>query len=261
MKKTVIKRRKRIVGLPRTRSPNDPLRRLSNASSASPDMSPATLAHDYRDVDPLSPPQFAGATTAPPPPPPFMPPPVDFTGYGAPLQHQHQHQPPPPPPPPPRLLEPEEINVRSSSSIDMSRQSSSPGALLISGGGRNDNNASSNNPRKRALSDVSASATPPPPRTLEPSSSNNQLPPLMFSAQPARLQPISSLLNHQAEDHPPPTSSSSLAEALISQSQKQLPGIRELDYRSGRRVQLQREAERIREELAAKERELAWFGA
>lgn len=274
MKKTIIKRRKRVVPALRDHSPTGATN-SSNGSSASPEASPAGLAHGqddhhhyrYLSAEPVDhyPPMSAGKSTPPSASRPFAfaPPPVDFTGYGSSMVSLPHH-----PPPPPRLLEPNRIG-RSPSQFDHREASPNP------------------NPKKRTLAETASSAESAViPATLE--SGSNQLPPIMPSVNPsppARLSSISSILNHtdrRPEDlsrqqqqqqqppqhtvsqphphHAPPPQAAPLAHPPPP-SQQPLPGVNELDgYMSGRRAKLQREAEEMREALRAKERELAEFG-
>lgn len=246
MKKSIIKRRKRVVPAMRDQSPTAATQ-SSNGLSASPEASPAASGQyqvDYSFASSESAPagQTSPQTTAQRPYT-FAPPPVDFTGYRAgSIQQAH----------PPRLLEPERFNTPSySSSGDFGRRSSSPGTI------GNSTPNSNPNPKKRSLAEVASSADALTlPASLE--SGSNQLPPIMSSTQPARLSPISSLLN-QADRREDTRLDPSLA--ALSQQQQLLPGVSEIDsYTSERRIQLQREAEQMREELRAKERELARFG-
>ncbi|RAQ53965.1 GATA factor SREP [Aspergillus flavus] len=260
MKKTIIKRRKRVVPALREHSPTGATQ-SSNGSSASPEASPAALApHDdhYRyyssepmdhykhmpgdRISPQAPRQFG-----------FAPPPVDFTGFGSATVSLPHH------PPPPRLLEPERINAPSHSPVSQfARRSLSPNPA---------------NPKKRTLAETASSAEAASiPTTLE--SGSNQLPPIMSAANPSppgRLSSISSILNH-----PNTRDESRLDPSLAALSRQQhqhshqalappqpqpLPGVTELDsMREERRAQLQREAEEMREMLRAKERELAELG-
>ena len=278
MKKTIIKRRKRVVPALRDHSPTGATN-SSNGSSASPEASPAGLAHGqddhhhyrYLSAEPVDhyPPMSAGKSTPPSASRPFAfaPPPVDFTGYGSSMVSLPHH-----PPPPPRLLEPNRIG-RSPSQFDHREASPNP------------------NPKKSTLAETASSAESAViPAPLE--SGSNQLPPIMPSmnpSPPARLSSISSILNHtdrRPEDlstpgrqqqqqqqpppqhtvsqphphHAPPPQATPLAHPPPP-SQQPLPGVNELDgYMSGRRAKLQREAEEMREALRAKERELAEFG-
>lgn len=260
MKKTIIKRRKRVVPALREHSPTGATQ-SSNGSSASPEASPAALApHDdhYRyyssepmdhykhmpgdRISPQAPRQFG-----------FAPPPVDFTGFGSATVSLPHH------PPPPRLLEPERINAPSHSPVSQfARRSLSPNPA---------------NPKKRTLAETASSAEAASiPTTLE--SGSNQLPPIMSAANPSppgRLSSISSILNH-----PNTRDESRLDPSLAALSRQQhqhshqalappqpqsLAGVTELDsMREERRAQLQREAEEMREMLRAKERELAELG-
>lgn len=277
MKKTIIKRRKRVVPALRDQSPTAATQ-SSNGSSASPEASPAGLAHgqdDYRylSTEPVDhyPPMSTGRVS--PRPFTFAPPPVDFTSYSSGTVSLPHH------PPPPRLLEPERMGVsgHSPASSQFDRRSVSPNP--------------SGNPKKRTLAESSVDSASVP-TTLE--SGSNQLPPIMSSVNPSpptRLSSISSLLNHadkRQEDppapigrqqhphpypqhqphqphqhhhqhHPPPPQAAPLANP--PPPQQPLPGVNELDgYMSERRIKLQREAEEMREILRAKERELAELG-
>lgn len=247
MKKSIIKRRKRVVPALRDQSPTAATH-SSNGSSASPETSPAALAHpqeDYRylNTEPLSTGRISPQAMQRPFT--FAPPPIDFTGYSAgPVSLPHH------PPPPPRLLEPEHINMTNrSAALEFGRRSISPNP--------------SGNPKKRTLAEAAASAEMSIPTTLE--SGSNQLPPIMSSinpSPPARLSSISSLLNH-ADVHDDSRLDPSLAALSRQQQQHQpLPSVSELDnYKAERRAQLQREAEEMREALRAKERELAQLGS
>jgi hypothetical protein len=260
MKKTIIKRRKRVVPALREHSPTGATQ-SSNGSSASPEASPATLApHDehypYYSTEPMQ--HFKhmpGDRISPQAPRQFgfAPPPVDFTGFGSGTVSLPHH------PPPPRLLEPERIGA--------------PGHSPVSQFGRRSLSPNPANPKKRTLAETASSAEAAAiPTTLE--SGSNQLPPIMSTTNPSppgRLSSISSILNPSgARDE------SRLDPSLASLSRQQhqhshqtlappppqpLPGVTELDsMREERRAQLQREAEEMREMLRAKERELAELG-
>ncbi|KAJ5690393.1 GATA transcription factor sreP-Penicillium chrysogenum [Penicillium macrosclerotiorum] len=244
MKKSIIKRRKRVVPALRDQSPTAATH-SSNGSSASPEASPAALAHSHDDHyrymsnEPMDAPRSL----------PFAPPPVDFTSYhvsSAPLQH-HQL---------PKLLEPERLGHSPVSQYG--RRSASPNSLGI--------------PKKRTLAETAAEALPIP-TTLE--SGSNQLPPIMSSANPSppgRLSSISSILN-QAGPHDdsrmdgkhlnrPQSFQHSIPSASHPSHQpQQLPSISSFsDPAVDRRARLEREAEQMREALRAKERELAEIG-
>ncbi|OKL58251.1 hypothetical protein UA08_06495 [Talaromyces atroroseus] len=193
MKKSTIKRRKRVVPVLRDQSPGATTQ-SSGESSMSPEAHPARLAHSFDR-------------------PVLAPPPVDFTGYNMHATTLPHH-------PAPRFPE-----LQST----FRRQSHSPGAASSRDGD-----------------------------TLPPIESSNQLPPIMsqtYPTPPARLSPISSILNPAAsagdsgkiptggyrQSQSPPVSSTGQPEA----------------YKFDRRLQLQREAELMREALKAKERELA----
>ncbi|KAH8705489.1 hypothetical protein BGW36DRAFT_14129 [Talaromyces proteolyticus] len=196
MKKSTIKRRKRVVPAMRDHSPSG-MTQSSGDSSASPETQPAALAHmSDRPI--------------------LAPPPVDFTGYNGNAATLPHH-------PAPRLPD-----LQSS----FPRQSHSPG--LTTGNREGE--------------------------VLAPIEPSNQLPPIMSQANPtppARLSPISSILNqgNGADEikmggyrHSPP---------LNPQSRLPSPGQPDTYHKLERRAQLQREAELMREALKAKERELA----
>ncbi|KAL4947394.1 hypothetical protein BDW69DRAFT_117654 [Aspergillus filifer] len=251
MKKTIIKRRKRVVPALREHSPTAATH-SSHGSSASPEASsPATLAHSqdgsyrYYSSEPTD--HYHRISPAAQRPFGFAPPPVDFTGFNAgPVSLPHH-------PPPPRLLEPGHPTSQ------YGRRSISP--------------SSSVNSRKRPLAETrpTSDATSIP-TTLE--AGSNQLPPIVSSANPpppARLSSISTILNQahtrdearldpslaamSRQQHPQQPSS------LGAQHSQALPGVSDLDgLREDRRAKLQREAEEMRELLRAKERELAELG-
>ncbi|GAM34487.1 hypothetical protein TCE0_015r02097 [Talaromyces pinophilus] len=195
MKKSTIKRRKRVVPAMRDHSPGVGTQ-SSDESSASPEAHPARLAHS------LDRPMLA-------------PPPVDFTGYNMNAAATIPHH------PGPRLPELQPT---------FQRQSHSPGATSNRDGD-----------------------------TLPPMESSNQLPPIMsrtYPTPPARLSPISSILNPGAN---PADNTKTAASGGYRHSQSPpIPSPAQSDaYKYERRVQLQREAELMREALKAKERELA----
>ncbi|KAF4159786.1 hypothetical protein CNMCM6936_009144 [Aspergillus lentulus] len=254
MKKSIIKRRKRVVPAMRDQSPSGATY-SSNGSSASPEASPAVLAHGHDDhyrylsSDPTLQGNHRHYAIAPPP--------VDFTHFSATGSLSLPHH-----PPPPRLLEPERLSASSHSPVpQFGRRSISPSA--------------SGNAKKRTLAETASSSdTSSIPTTLE--SGSNQLPPIMSTANPSppgRLSSISTLLNHSGP-HDEPRLDPSLA-ALSRQQQhhkatplaphppsQPLPGVSELEsLKEDRRAKLQREAEEMREMLRAKERELAELGA
>jgi GATA-binding protein, other eukaryote len=256
MKKTVIKRRKRVVPALRDQSPTAATK-SSSGSSASPEASPGGPAsnsdeqHQFPGSEHLTDLRALSSRCLSPQaaaqrPFALAPPPVDFTDYSS-----HSISLPHHPPPPPRLLEPDSMNPSNqAANTPFSRQSSSPRAspLATVSGHRTIADPTPTDP-----SSVSA--------TLEPGS--NQLPPIMSPsnlAPPVRLSPISSLLNHaSAPENSRPDSSTtphSLQPPQPYPSLTQIPtDIR--SYKAGRRAQLQREAEEMREALWAKERELA----
>ncbi|KAL4872596.1 hypothetical protein BDV12DRAFT_134242 [Aspergillus spectabilis] len=243
MKKTIIKRRKRVVPALREHSPTGATN-SSHGSSASPEASsPAALAHphDYRYYS--SEPTLDRISPAAQRPFGFAPPPVDFTGFTSGSVTLPHH------PPPPRLLEPAHSPVP-----QFGRRSISP--------------SSSGNPKKRTLAETGPAIEGPIPTTLEDGS--NQLPPIVSSANPpppARLSSISSILNHahaRAETHVDPSLAGLGRQqhpqppTLAPQPAQPLPGVSDLEnFREDRRAKLQREAEEMRELLRAKERELA----
>lgn len=241
MKKSIIKRRKRVVPALRDQSPTAATQ-SSNGSSASPEASPAALAHSHDDHyrymsnEPIDGPRSMS----------FAPPPVDFTGYhmSSGLMQHHTL---------PKLVEPERLGQSPVSQYG--RRSASPNSLGI--------------PKKRTLAETAAEALPVP-NTLE--SGSNQLPPIMSSVNPSppgRLSSISSILNQTGSRdesrvdsthlNRPPSFHSPVPSA--SHTPQPLPGIASFaDSGVDRRVQLQREAEQMREALRAKERELAQMG-
>lgn len=195
MKKSIIKRRKRVVPVMRDYSPGAGTQ-SSGDSSASPEAHSAQLAHGL------------GRPT-------LAPPPIDFTGYNGNAAATIPHH------PGPRIPE-----IRPT----FQRQSHSPGATSNRDGD-----------------------------TLPPMEPSNQLPPIMsqtYPTPPARLSPISSILNPGAN---PTDNTKASAGGGYRQSQSPpipSPGQSEA-YKYQRRMQLQREAELMREALKVKERELA----
>lgn len=236
MKKSIIKRRKRVVPALRDQSPTAATQ-SSNGSSASPEASPAALAHPHDD-------HYRYMSNEPmdhaPRPLPFAPPPVDFTGFhisSAPMQH-HQF---------PKLLEPERLGP---SPVSYGRRSASPNSVNL--------------PKKRTLAESTTESIPSTPME------SNQLPPIMSSANPSppgRLSSISSILNRtEARDDSrmePQMSRPQQHPAALGHvgPQQPLPGISSFtDPSVERRAQLEREAELMREALRQKERELAAIG-
>lgn len=253
MKKSIIKRRKRVVPALRDQSPTGATH-SSNGSSASPEASPAALAHGHEDhyrymsnepveLNPMSTGRISPQGI--PRPYSFAPPPVDFTGYGSGIVALPHH-------PPPRLLQPDQMGV----------PGHSPGPQF----GRRSISPNLSNPKKRSLAETASSAEAMSvPTTLE--SGSNHLPPIVSAAKPSppgRLSSISSLLNH-ADNRDESRLDPSLAalsrpHQAPAANQQPLPSVTELDGFVDRRVQLQREAEQMREALRAKERELAELG-
>jgi hypothetical protein len=249
MKKSIIKRRKRVVPALRDQSPTAATQ-SSNGSSASPEASPAALSHVQEDhyrymsnePDHYSGMSGRGLHEDAPRPLPFAPPPVDFTGYvsSAPMHH-HQF---------PKLLEPERLGH---SPVQFARRSASPNSLAL--------------PKKRTLAETSE----PLPPTL--GAGSNQLPPIMSSTNPSppgRLSSISSILNQTERRDDSRVDLSPMGrpqpyEAPMHSAPhppQHLPGISSFsDHPPGeRRAMLEREAELMREALRAKERELAQMG-
>lgn len=240
MKKSIIKRRKRVVPALRDQSPTAATQ-SSNGSSASPEASPAALTHPHDDHYRY----MSSEPTDAPRPLPFAPPPVDFTGYhvsSAPMQHHHL----------PKLLEP--VRLGHSPGPQYPRRSASPNSLTL--------------PKKRTLADTAAEALPIS-STLE--SGSNQLPPIVSSGNPSppgRLSSISSILN-QADSHAdnridhPHMNRPQLFQPPMPPTAHQaqtLPGISTFSEAADRRAQLEREAQQMREALRSKERELAAMG-
>ncbi|PKX97405.1 siderophore transcription factor SreA [Aspergillus novofumigatus IBT 16806] len=155
MKKSIIKRRKRVVPALRDQSPSGATY-SSNGSSASPEASPAVLAHGHDDhyrylsSDPTLQANHQRHFA-------IAPPPVDFTHFSATGSLSLPHH-----PPPPRLLEPERLSAPSHSPVpQFGRRSISPSA--------------SGNAKKRTLAETASSTdTSAIPKTLE--SGSNQLP-------------------------------------------------------------------------------------
>ena len=224
----------------------------SAGSSASPDASPASLAHSHEDDprytgnEPMEwQPMSAGRTSPQGMQQPYLfpPPPVDFT-YGSGVGSLPHH------PPPPRVLEPDR----------MSAYSSSPGST--SSFGRRSISPNAPNLRKRTLAETASSAEALSMVTsLE--SGSNQLPPIMSATNPSppgRLSSISSLLNHDdpRDEFRLDPSGRQQQQGWSGSHPQPLPGMAELDgSKSDRRARLQRETEHMREALKAKERELA----
>jgi GATA-binding protein len=252
MKKSIIKRRKRVVPALRDQSPTAATL-SSNGSSASPEASPATLAHGHDDhyrymsSEPLEHyHMMPGKTEDAPRPLPFAPPPVDFTGYNAssvPLTHgiSISHG----------LPKPLGVERLGQSPVSQyGRRSASPNSLNL--------------PKKRTLAESTSEALPAP-STLE--AGSNQLPPIMSSVNPTppgRLSSISAILNQSdVRAEPRPDTNMGHAQPVhhsVSPSPhpaQPLPSIASFGDSVDRRARLEREAEQMREMLRAKERELA----
>lgn len=248
MKRSIIKRRKRVVPALRDQSPTATTQ-SSNGSSASPEASPAALARSHDDhqrymshepADPYHALPGRGPHEDAPGSLPFAPPPVDFTSYSvkpAPMHHSL-----------PKLFEPERLGHSPVSQYG--RRSASPNTLSL--------------PKKRTIAEAASEGLPPP-ATLE--AGSMQLPPIMSSANPSppgRLSSISAILGQpdNREDSRLDPSHATRPPALQAQPQT-LPGIAsfaDTERERDRRVQLEREAEAMREALRAKERELAQMG-
>lgn len=248
MKKSIIKRRKRVVPALRDQSPTAATL-SSNGSSASPEASPATLPHGHEDhyrymsSEPADHYQMIpGKMEDAPRPLPFAPPPVDFTGYDAPIPHglPIAHS----------LPKPLGVERLGHSPVSQyGRRSASPNSINL--------------PKKRTLAETTEVL--PAPTTLE--GGSNQLPPIMSSANPTppgRLSSISSILNQsdsRGESRPDPNMARPQhLHPSVSPSphpHQHLPGIASLGDSVDRRARLEREAEQMREMLRAKERELA----
>lgn len=239
MKKSIIKRRKRVVPALRDQSPAAATH-SSNGSSASPEASPAALSHHpqdehyrYMNSEPFE--QNRRIQMAPPP--------VDFTGYHlnpAPLPHHAL----------PKFLDPERRSHPPAPHYG--RRSASPNPLGL--------------PKKRTHAETAAEALPTP-TTM--GSGSNQLPPIMSATNPSppgRLSSISSILN------PGESSEKSRMEHMNrpqayqpsqphAPQQQSLPSLAPFpDPAVERRARLEREAEQMREALRQKERELAAMG-
>ncbi|KAJ5558631.1 transcriptional regulator family: GATA type zinc finger [Penicillium sp. DV-2018c] len=252
MKKSIIKRRKRVVPALRDQSPTAATL-SSNDSSASPEASPATLAHGHDDhhrymsSEPLEHYRMApGNPEDAPRPLPFAPPPVDFTGYNTSSIPHTQGLP---------------IFSHLPKPLGVERLGQSP----VSQYGRRSTSPNSVNvPKKRTLAESTSEAMPVP-STLE--AGSNQLPPIMSSVNPTppgRLNSISSILNQSdVRAEPCPDTSTGQAQPVhnsVSPSPhpaQPLPSIASLGDTVDRRARLEREAEQMREMLRAKERELA----
>jgi hypothetical protein len=249
MKKSIIKRRKRVVPALRDQSPTAGTI-SSNGSSASPETSPAALAHGHDDHyrymsnEPADHYQMMpGKLEDVPRPLPFAPPPVDFTGYNGPITHGLPlvHG----------LPKPLGVERLGHSPVSQyGRRSASPNSINL--------------PKKRTLAETATEALPSH-TTLE--GGSNQLPPIMSSLNPTppgRLSSISSILN-QSDVRGEPRSEPNLGRPhhphhSVSPSPhppQHLPGISSLGDSVDRRARLEREAEQMREMLRAKERELA----
>lgn len=250
MKKSIIKRRKRVVPALRDQSPTAGTL-SSNASSASPETSPSALPHGFDDQhrymsnEPADHYQMMPSKAEEAPRAlPFAPPPVDFTGFGPPVAPIITHGLP--------------------SLIGIERLGQSP---VPQYSGRSASPNSINLPKKRTLAETATEALPAP-TTLEGGSIH--LPPIMSSTHPAppgRLSSISSILNQsevRSESRPEPITGlpqplhhSVSASPHPPHPPNQFPGISTLGDPTDRRVRLEREAEQMREMLRAKERELA----
>ncbi|KAK2877289.1 hypothetical protein FQN49_001267 [Arthroderma sp. PD_2] len=266
MKKTVIKRRKRVVPALRDRSPGAG---SSDNSSASPELQSASLSTTNVDSTYVHPDH--GHTYGAPQYPHTAPPPVDFTGYYS---------------TPTTTLPP-------SSSLLTSDHRGAPAEVTQPMSGLNALINHSPNPKKRTHSESStADSAPPASRVHSDIPASAHLPPINPAGSRAlsnsgRLSSISSLLNHPdggfAESHVDPALGSNAPSRSQAQPQVStrsyspspvnppstqslgnhalppppLPAGGEDNMKAVRRAQLQREAENMREALRAKERELA----
>ncbi|PGH01863.1 hypothetical protein AJ79_07800 [Helicocarpus griseus UAMH5409] len=257
MKKSIIKRRKRVVPAMREHSPTGATQ--SSNGSASPEASPAGLVHNQDGQRQFQNTEQANGHSTPHGRPLYpqgyhAPPPADFTGYTSnPVSLPHH-------PPPQRLYDSNNTNA-----------SNGTGQVPLMSRG--------SNPKKRTISESS----------MDDSSSSHiptQLPPInpqnaASAANPGRLSSISSLLNHpgearddsrvdpalsslpsrphQQQQQQPPRSPSRLSSSAspAPPTHPPAPASEHGDTRAERRAQLQREAENMRELLRAKERELA----
>ncbi|KAK2766843.1 putative electron transfer flavoprotein subunit [Arachnomyces sp. PD_36] len=244
MKKSIIKRRKRVVPALRDQSPTQ----MSNGSSASPEASDdRALGQQVYSHHPHN-----------------VPPPVDFTGYSG-TASLHHHQ-----PPAQRMGETGRMiapHPRPSSNSPRSVPLPSPNSVS----------------RKRSIADVSAEDSSHLVAN-EASMANNgvKLPAIASAAAsqsagiPARLSSISSLLNHAEDPLDDSRLDPSLAALSRQQRQQQLQNrspsrspshppanaqeaADQESVKAERRARLQREAEDMREALRVKERELAEF--
>ena len=276
MKKSIIKRRKRVVPALRDQSPSAG---SANDSSASPEAVHVGLAHaidDHRHEQAnsyaasangqISPHMYPASRTA-------APPPVDFTNYGSSGVLSLPHHPPPPH---------QHQQHHAFNGTRPAQNEPLPGgsqALPLT------NHAS--NPKKRSLPDTDEHHPNVPTPT--------HLPPInpagaSSTSNPARLSSISSLLNHadrpredsridpaltahsavqqqRQQQHQTPLRSfspsglSSSASPTLGFAQPHASNPAESEQlKAERRAQLQREAENMREALRAKERELAELG-
>ncbi|KAF3483112.1 GATA factor SREP [Arthroderma uncinatum] len=267
MKKTVIKRRKRVVPALRDRSPGAA---SSDHSSASPELHAASLSTTNTDNNVYAHSDH-GAAYGAAPYPHTAPPPVDFTGYYS---------------KPTTTLPP-------SSSLHANDHRSPPAELAQTASGLNSLINRSPNPKKRTHSEsTTAEAAPPATRVHSDIPASAHLPPINPAGARAlsnsgRLSSISSLLNHTdggfTESHVDPALGSNTPSRPQAQPQAgarsyspnpanppttqahgnhalpppPLPAAGEENMKAARRAQLQREAENMREALRAKERELA----
>lgn len=192
MKKTVIKRRKRVVPALRDGSPTAA---SSNGSSLSPEMQPAGLAtpnmdpnHRYLQSEQLASYAAAASSTSqslypPPQSQHSAPPPIDFTGYNSKPFPIHHSLPP-------------AASLLNGNSRAPAPEGSSNGAQHVQ------LPTHSNVPKKRSHAETVATDAAPssaPPNNDIPASAH--LPPInppntSSSSNPGRLSSISSLLNH-----------------------------------------------------------------
>ncbi|ODH49856.1 hypothetical protein GX48_04085 [Paracoccidioides brasiliensis] len=252
MKKSIIKRRKRVVPAMREQSPAGATQ--SSNGSASPETSPANLAHNYDNQRKFhnveQPNGHQSRYGAPLYPQAYRaPPPADFTGYTSnPISLPHHHRPPQRP--------------------------------------YDTETTTTTNAKKRPISESSVEDSQPTDHSTHLAPINPQI--ASSAAHRSRLSSISSLLNHPGDARrearvdpalsltPPlpqqpqqahtsprsptrlsPPASPVLPPVVTTPGGNGSGAMEHADSRAERRAQLQREAEDMREALRAKERELA----
>ncbi|EGD88826.1 hypothetical protein H112_03745 [Trichophyton rubrum D6] len=251
MKKTVIKRRKRVVPALRDRSPGAG---SSDNSSVSPELHSASLATSNADSNAYPSSENGGPSYGAAQFPHSAPPPIDFTGYYS----------------------------------KPTQSTSSPGLNTLI-------NHSPNTKKRTHSESTSTESAPPATRIQSDISASAHLPPIYPASarglpNSGRLSSISSLLNHtdpsfteshvdsalgsnpparsQTQTQPQPGSRSYSPNPVKTPSTQPAHGSHSIpppsltptaddNVKAARRAQLQREAEKMREALRAKERELA----